>query len=147
MKWTYEFKVNASVESIYRSALTADRWFTFDKRYRGLESADESWPQVLSTIVIRLAVLGPLTVRLRQTVVEHEHGRLLRIHEEALAGLWIDDFQLRLEGGAQGARATITTEATSRKILLRPLVPLISWVLNWLTVPQSVRNFKAMVER
>jgi hypothetical protein len=146
MKWTYRLQLDASVDAIYREALASERWFAFDRRYRGLESVGGEWPEVGSTVRIRLAALGPWTVLLKQTVAEHEHGRLLRIHEEALSGLWIDNFELRLEDATQGAQMTITTNATSRNALLRPLVPLVSWILNWLTVPSSLKRFKATVE-
>ncbi len=145
MRWTHRFRVNAPVERIYEIGLSPDKWFTFFRAYRGLVSADPNWPEEGSTIAIRYAVLGPWTVQLKQTIVEHEHGRRLRMCEEALSGLWIDypEFEFDPEDGA--TNVTITVDPTSKLLLGRLLILLIFWPFTVLT-PRAMKRFKAIVE-
>lgn len=146
MKWAHRFRIDAPVEAIYRSGLAPDKWFRFYRAYRGLVSADPNWPEEGSTIAVRYAVLGPWTVQVRQTVVEHERGRRLRMHEEALSGWWIDrpEFQFEPENGA--TRVTITVDPTSNALPGRLLLVPILWVSGALITPKAMRRFKLMVE-
>ncbi len=145
MKWTHRFRVDAPVEAIYKAGLAPDNWFTFFRAYRGLESVDPNWPEEGSTIIVRFAVLGPWTVQLKQTIVEHERGRRLRMYEEALSGLWIDhpEFEFAPEDGA--TNVTLTVNPTSKVLLARLLLPLIFWPFTMLT-PRAMKRFKALIE-
>lgn len=145
MKWTHRFRVDAPVEAIYEIGLAPDNWFTFFRAYRGLESVDSNWPEEGSTIVLRFAVLGPWTVRLKQTIVEHERGRRLLIYEEALSGLWIDHPQLEFEQENGATTVTLTVDPTSKVFLARLLFPLIFWPFAWLT-PLAMKRFKVLIE-
>ena len=145
MKWTHRFRINAPVEALYENGFAPDRWFSFYKAYRGLDSVDGRWPEEGSSIVVRYAVLGPWTVQVKQTVVEHQRGRLLRLREEALGGLWIDRiaFEFALEDGATAV--TLRLDPTSRWLWGRPLVLLV-WVLGVFMTPPAMQRFRAMVE-
>ena len=145
MKWTYRFRVDAPVERIYEVGFAPDKWFTFFKAYRRLESVDPNWPEEGSAIVVRFALLGPWTVQLKQTIVEHERGRCVRMYEEALSGLWIDrpEFEFDPEDGA--TNVTLTVDPTSKLLLGRLLILLIFWPFTLLT-PRAMKRFKAMVE-
>ena len=145
MKWTHRFRVNAPVERIYEIGLAPDNWFTFFRAYRGLESVDPNWPEEGSTIVLRFALLGPWTVQLKQTIVQHEHGRRLRMYEEALSGLWIDHPQLEFDPEDGATNVTLTVDPTSKVLLARILFPVIFWPFSWLT-PIAMKRFKAMIE-
>ncbi len=145
MKWTHRFRVNAPVERIYEIGLAPDNWFTFFRAYRGLESVDPNWPEEGSTIVLRFALLGPWTVQLKQTIVQHEHGRRLRMYEEALSGLWIDHPQLEFDPEDGATNVTLTVDPTSKVLLARLLFPVIFWPFSWLT-PIAMKRFKAMIE-
>ena len=79
MKWTHRFRINAPVEALYENGFAPDRWFTFYKAYRGLESVDDHWPEEGSSIVVRYALLGPWTVRMKQTAPEINHSIQLTI--------------------------------------------------------------------
>lgn len=146
MKWTHRFHINASIEALYENGFAPDRWFTFYKAYRGLVSVDDHWPEEGSSIVVRYAVLGPWTVQMKQTVVEHQRGRLLRLREEALGGFWIDRiaFEFTPENGA--TNITLRLDPTSRWLWGMPLVLLI-WVLGAFMTPPAMQRFRAMVER
>ena len=145
MKWTYHLQVDAPIDAICQVGFAPDRWFTFFKAYRGLESVAPNWLDPGSSIVFRFAVIGPWTVRVKQTVVEHERGRRLRIHEEALSGLWIDDveFSFQPEDGVTAVK--ITGNQTSRLLPARLLI-LLMYPLNWLSTPRAMKRFKAIVE-
>lgn len=145
MKWTHRFRINAPVEALYESGFAPDRWFSFYKAYRGLISVDDHWPEEGSSIVVRYALLGPWTVQVKQTVVEHQRGRLLRLREEALDGLWIDRiaFEFAPENGATAV--TLRLDPTSRWLWGRPLVLLV-WVLGAFMTPSAMKRFRAMVE-
>lgn len=145
MKWTHRFRVNAPVERIYEIGLAPDNWFTFFRAYRGLESVDPNWPEEGSTIVLRFALLGPWTVQLKQTIVQHEHGWRLRMYEEALSGLWIDHPQLEFDPEDGATNVTLTVDPTSKVLLARLLFPVIFWPFSWLT-PIAMKRFKAMIE-
>ncbi len=145
MKWTHRFRVNAPVERIYEIGLAPDNWFTFFRAYRGLESVDPNWPEEGSAIVVRFALLGPWTVQLKQTIVQHEHGRRLRMYEEALSGLWIDHPQFEFDPEDGATNVTLTVDPTSKVLLARLLFPVIFWPFSWLT-PLAMRRFKAMIE-
>ncbi len=84
-------------------------------------------------------------MQLKQTIVEHERGRRLRMYEEALSGLWIDHplFEFDPEDGA--TNVTLTVDPTSKILLARLLLPLIFWPFTWLT-PRAMKRFKAMIE-
>jgi len=145
VKWTHRFRIDAPVNRIYEVGLAPDNWFTFFRAYRGLESVDPNWPEEGSTIVVRYAVLGPWTVRLKQTVVEHEHGRRLRMYEEALSGLWIDHPEFEFDPQDGATNVSITVDPTSKLLLGRLLILLIFWPFTVLT-PRAMKRFKAMVE-
>jgi hypothetical protein len=115
MTWTHRFRIRAPVEAIYDVAFAPERWFSFFSAYRGLDHVDPSWPDVGSTIVVRYALLGPWTMRLRQTVVEHERGRRLALHEEALAGLWVDRPAFSFEPD-DGATVHVITPRAMRRL-------------------------------
>ncbi len=145
MKWTHRFRINAPVEALYENGFAPDRWFSFYKAYRGLISVDDHWPEEGSSIVVRYALLGPWTVQVKQTVVEHQRGRLLRLREEALDGLWIDRiaFEFTPEDGATDV--TLRLDPTSRWLWGRHLVLLV-WVLGAFMTPSAMKRFRAMVE-
>ncbi len=145
MKWSHRFRVDAPIDAIYALGLAPDRWFSFFDAYRGLESVDPNWPEEGSTIVVRYAILGPWTMKLKQTVTKHEHGRRLRMHEEALSGLWIDrpEFVFEPEDGATSV--TLTVDPTSRWLVGRVLVWLIAWPFRLIT-PRAMQRFRAMIE-
>ncbi len=145
MKWTHRFRVDAPVEDIYEVGLAPDNWFTFFRAYRGLESVDPNWPEEGSTIIIRYAVLGPWTVQMKQTVVEHQHGRRLRMYEEALSGLWIDHPEFEFDPDDGATNVTITVDPTSKLLLGRLLIFLLFWPFTVLT-PRAMKRFKAMIE-
>ena len=50
----------------------------------------DSWRREGTPIVVRYRLLGPWTMRLRQTVTTHVWGWFLQLYEEARGGLWID---------------------------------------------------------
>ena len=145
MKWTHRFRIDAPVEVIYEVGFAPDRWFSFYGAYRGLESVDPNWPQQGSTITIRYAVFGPWTIKLKQTVVEHERGRRIRMYEEALSGLWIDRPEFRFEPEDGATSVTLTVDPTSKVLLGRLLILLISLPFTVLT-PRAMKRFRAMIE-
>ena len=113
--------------------------------YRGVESVSGNWPDVDSSIVMRYG-WGPLRLRLHQTVVSHQPGQRVRIHEEVCRGLWMDDLEVEMREAADGTEVTLTTDQRSRFVPLKPLA-LLRWLLNWLDIPPAIRRFKAMVEQ
>ena len=145
MKWTYRLRVDAPIDAIYQAGFAPDKWFTFFKTYRGLESVDPNWLEPGSSIIFRFAVFGPWTVRVKQTVVEHQRGRRLRIHEEALSGLWIDDVEFSFQPKEGATTVQITGNQTSKFLPARSLIFLM-YPLNWLSTPRAMKRFKAMVE-
>ena len=82
---------------------------------------------------------------LKQTVTEHERGHHLRMHEEALSGLWIDrpEFVFEPENGATSV--TLTVDPTSRWLVGRVLVWLIAQPFRLIT-PRAMQRFRAMIE-
>lgn len=145
MKWSYQFWVDAPVEAIYEAGFAPERWFTFFKTYRGLESVDARWPQEGSSIEFRFAVVGPWTVRVKQTVIKHDRGRRLFLHEEALSGLWIDDVDFSFQVKDGGTMLFIRGNQTSNFLPAR-LVVMLMYPLNWLSTPRAMRRFKTMIE-
>jgi hypothetical protein len=145
MKWSYQFWVDAPVETIYEAGFAPERWFTFFKTYRGLESVDPNWLEPGSSIAFRFAVAGPWTVLVKQTVVEHERGRRIRLHEEALSGLYVDDVEFSFQSEDGVTAVTITGQQTSNILLGRVLVFLM-YPLNWLSTPRAMRRLKTMIE-
>ena len=147
MGWTHQFRVNADVEDIYSRGLAADRWFTFYPAYRGIETVDEDWPQQGSTIVLRYRLAGPLTMRLRQTVVQHEQGVSIEWDEQSLGGFWMDRPRFDFEANEDGSTmVTLTVRPTSRFLAARPLIWLISLLFTKLT-PKAMKTFAASIER
>jgi hypothetical protein len=146
MKWKYVLHIDAPVDRIYR-LVAPDRWMSFylPGLYRGLEHVDANWPQAGSSIVLRYAI-GPVPFRIRQTIVEHERGRYVRIHEEVLKGIWVDNDEIFLRSERDGAQSvTVVSDQTSPLLLLRWLAP-IRWCLNWLDLAPALKRFKAMAE-
>ena len=145
MKWTHQFRVDAPVEAIYEHGFAPDKWFTFFGAYRGLESVDPNWPEEGASIMVRYAVLGPWTVQMKQTVVEHERGHHIRMYEEALSGLWIDHPEFEFDPQDGATDVTLTVNPTSKALLGRILIFLIFWPFTLIT-PRAMKRFKAMVE-
>jgi hypothetical protein len=145
MKWTYRFHVDSPPEAFYAHALTPETWFSYFKAYRGLEFVDPTWPEVGSSIGVRYALVGPITVQVKHTVREHERGRRILLHEEALSGLWIDRPEISLGPRDGGTDVTVKLDQTSRWLPARPLVFLI-WCTNGLVAPPAMRRLKAAAE-
>ena len=145
MKWRYRFQVNAPAETLYEVAFVPERWFTFFKAYRGLESVDSNWPEEGSSIVFRYQVVALWVVSIKHTIVENQRGRSLRVHEEALSGLWIDNFRISFDPEDGATNVTLVTNQTSNS-LWAGLFVLLAWPLNYLIAPPAMRRLKAIVE-
>lgn len=145
MRWHHSFPIAATPDDVYRFGFAADRWFTFYPGYQGVEAVDADWPAEGSSLVVRFGMAGPLAVRLRQRVVRHDHGRLIRMHEEAMGGFWVDRPEFRLEPRGDGTRVQLTVDPTSRFLLARPLIFAIALPFMLIT-PRAMRRFAAMIE-
>jgi hypothetical protein len=145
MRWTYRFRIQAPLDTIYQVGFAPDKWFTFYPGYRGRESVDTDWPAEGSSILIRYAILGPWSLRLKQTIVEHEQGHRLRMHEEALSGWWIDTPEFTFEPQGDSTEVTLSVDPTSKWLLGRVLIWLIFWPFTLIT-PRAMKRFKAMIE-
>ena len=144
MKSTHRFQVKASVETVYKSVISADRWLSFVPGYQGLESADPNWPNEGSSLVVRFG-FGPWMPRFKVTVVEHERGHRFITHEEAFGGLYTDDVAFIFEGKNETNRITAIRELGSKSLLIRILL-LLLFPLRWVTAYYFIRRVKAMVE-
>jgi len=82
---------------------------------------------------------------MKQTVVDHQHGRRLRMYEEALSGLWIDHPEFKFDPDDGATNVTITVDPTSKLLLGRLLIFLLFWPFTVLT-PRAMKRFKAMIE-
>ena len=134
MKSTLRFRVEAPVEAIYAKAFAPDKWMRFFKGYRALESVDPNWPEQGSSIT-----------QMKQTIVDHEHGRRLRIHEELLSGWWIDDIEMRFDSENGVTNVTVISNPTSKILLVKPLL-LLMWPFGVLMTRSAMKRFKAMIE-
>lgn len=146
MRWKYVLQTDASLSNIYRAA-APDTWMSFylPRLFKGLVRVDESWPDVGSSIVLRYG-LGPLAINIKQTVTEHQPGRHIRLHEEVLHGLWIDDNDIRFNSQPDGHKIiTFISDQTSTFLPLRWLGPL-RWCLNWLDLPPALQRLKEIIE-
>jgi hypothetical protein len=144
LKWSHHFGVNASVDAIYEKGFSPQHWFSFFKQYRGLQSIDGNWPEEGSSVVVRFA-LGPWTVAVRNTIVEHERGKRLHLREEALAGLWIDRVEFILQPRESGMDITLTTHPTTQRWWAWPGVLLV-WLWGARETPRAMQRFKSLVE-
>ncbi len=145
--WTHRFRVDAGVDEIYERGLAADRWFAFYPAYRGIDAVDDNWPQTGSTIVLRYSLAGPLTMRLRQTVVRHEREVFIEWDEQGLGGFWMDRPRFDFEANEDGSTmVTLTVRPTSRFLVARPLIWLISLPFAKLT-PKAMKTFAASIEQ
>ena len=144
MKYTYRFWIEAPVEAVYE-ILSPDRWLSFVPFYRGLESADPSWPEEGSSIVVRFGLV-PLTAPIKVTVVEHEPGRRFRPHEEALSGLYVDKVDVTFEAENGVTKVTLMRDVTSKFAPIRLLLLLLFPTSRWLTPRLLNRRIKAMIE-
>ena len=145
MKSTLRFRVEAPVEAIYAEAFAPDKWMRFFKGYRALESVDPNWPEQGSSITLRYAVVGPWVAQMKHTIVDHEHGRSLRIHEELLSGWWIDDIEMRFDSENGVTNVTVISNPTSKILLVKPLL-LLMWPFGVLMTRSAMKRFKAMIE-
>ena len=145
MKSTCRFRVEAPVEAIYAEVFAPDKWMRFFKGYRALESADPSWPDQGSSITLRYAVVGPWVTQMKQTIVDHEHGRSLRIHEELFSGWWIDDIEMRFDRENGVTNVTVISNPTSKFLLMKPLL-LLMWPFGVVMTRSAMKRFKAMIE-
>ncbi len=141
----YRFRVEAPVEAIYAVGFAPDKWFTFFRGYRGLESVDPNWPKQDSSIVIRLG-FGPWTVKVKQSIVAHERGRRLRIHEETRPSLWTDDVEFRFDPENGATNVTVINNVRVNFLLLRLLVFLLRTLVGERWAEQGFKRFKAMIE-
>ncbi len=146
MIWSHTFTVRAPVDRIYRYGLSPERWFTFYPAYAGLAGVEGDWPEVGSVIYVRYRLVGPLTMILRQEVVDHEWGRYLELDERGLRDFWVDhprfEFTERSDGSTD---VTLTVRPDSGRWWGKPLVWLISQPFRRLT-PKAMQAFAAMVE-
>ena len=126
------------MEAIYAEGFAPDKWFRFFTAYRGLESVDPNWPEQGSSVTLRYAVVGPWVAQMKHTIVDHEHGRSLRIHEELLSGWWIDP-----ENGV--TNVTVISNPTSKIFLVKPLL-LLFWPFGVLMTRLAMKRFKALIE-
>jgi len=144
MKSTHQFKVKASIETIYNNVLSAEGWPSFAPGYQGLESADPNWPDEGSSIIFRVG-FGPWSAPFKATVVQHEYELRFLTREEAFSGLLIDNAGLTFQAEDGTTKITLIRDVTSRSILLRSLL-LLMYPLRWVTAHYAKRKIKAMVE-
>ena len=143
MKSIHQFQVKASIETIYNNVLSAERWLSFVPGYQGLESADSNWPNEGASITVRYTGLK----RIKTTVVEHEHRRRFRTHEEALSGRFIDNVELAFQEKDGATVLTLVNDTTIRPILLMTLLlPLRRMIMELVLFPHVKKRIKAMVE-
>jgi len=120
---------------------------SFYPAYRGVVSADGHWPDIGSTIVLRYRLAGPVTMRLHQTVVQHDRGVSIEWEERGLGGFWIDHPRFDFDPSDDGSTiVTLTVKPTSRFLIARPLVWLISLPFTKLTA-KAMKAFAASIER
>ena len=146
MKYTYRFRVEAPVETVYEVLSASDRWLSFVPFYRRLESADPSWPEEGSSIVVRFG-LGPLTAPINVTVVEHEAGRRFCPHEDAYSGLYIDKVDVTFEGENGVTNVTLIRDLRSKFAPIRLLMLLLFPISRWLMPRLVIRRVNAIIER
>lgn len=146
MKYTYRFRVEAPVEAVYEILSASDRWLSFVPFYRRLESADPSWPEEGSSIVVRFG-LGPLTAPINVTVVEHEPGSRFCPHEDAYSGLYIDKVDVTFEGENGVTNVTMIRDLRSKSAPIRLLILLAFPISRWLMPRLVIPRVKAMIER
>ncbi|MCH7699729.1 MAG: SRPBCC family protein [Chloroflexi bacterium] len=146
MKYTYRFRVEAPVEAIYQSVLSAERWLSFVPGYQGLESGDPNWPNTGSSIVVRFRY-GFWAFRFEDTVIDHEYGSRFHPYEEGLGGAYIDDVELLLQEEDGTTKVTLIRDVKARSILVWIFLVLISPISRWITPLIVKRRIKAMVER
>lgn len=146
MNWSYRFRIDTSVEAIYEYGFAPERWFSFYLGYRGIERVDGDWPAEDSRVILRYSLLGVWPIGVRQSVVEHELCQRIRLHEEALAGVWVDRPEFTFEGEQDTTVVTLTVNPTSRFLLLRPLVFVAALLFTRVT-PRAMQRFKEQIER
>ena len=91
-------------------------------------------------------MVGPWVTQMKQTIVDHEHGRSLRIHEELLSGWYIDDIEFRFDSENGVTNVTVISNPTSKILLVKPLL-LMMWPFGVLMTRLAMKRFKAMIER
>lgn len=145
MVWTYTFRVEATVDRFYEQVFDPQRWFSFDPGYRGLDEADDHWPDVGSTIVVRYSVFPGTALRLRQRVVAHTQGVEIEMDEEALGGLWQDHPRISFEPEGEATNVTLTVDSTSRFRAARPVIALMGRGFDRM-VPKLTRAMADLAE-
>ncbi len=146
MKYTYRFRVEAPVEAVYEVLSASDRWLSFVPFYRRLESADPSWPEEGSTIVVRFG-LGRWTAPIKVTVVEHVPGRRFCAHEDAYSGLYIDKVDVTFERENGVTNLTLIRDLRSKFAPIRLLMLLLFPISRWLMPRLVIRRVKAIIVR
>lgn len=146
MKWSYTVRIDASMEAIYEYGFAPEHWFSFYPGFRWISRAAGDWPDEGSTVILHYSLLGTVTIQVRQTVVEHDHGRRIQLYEEALGGLWVDHPEFTFETEQNTTRVTITVDPTSKFLLARPLVFAVALLFARVT-PRAMEGFKKQVEQ
>ena len=142
MKSTHRFQVKAPIESVYK-VLSAEKWLSFVPGYQGLESAEPNWPNEGASITVRYKMLK----RIKVTVVEHEHRRRFRTHEEALSGRFIDNVDITFQEKDGTTVLTFVNDTTIRPVLLGILLyPLRRIIMQLVLFPLVKKRIKSMTE-
>jgi hypothetical protein len=145
MKWHSRTRIEAPVAVVEEQLFAPKMWMTYFRAYRGLAWVDRNWPEQGSSIITRYSVLGPIQVAVKHTIVEREHGHRVRLREEALSGVWIDNVEWLLGTEDNATDLTITTDQTSNFLPVRPLIMAL-WPLNYLVSLRAIRRLKAVIE-
>ena len=82
---------------------------------------------------------------MKHTIVDHEHGRSLRIYEELLSGWWIDDIEFRFDSEDGVTNVTVISNPTSKILPVKPL-SLLFWPFGVLMTRLAMKRFKAVIE-
>ena len=145
MKSTHSFEVKASIETIYKNAISAERWLTFVPGSQHV-SGDPNWPDEGSSIVVRFG-FGPWSSPNTVTVVKHEYGRRFITHEDMGPGRFTDDVSLTFQEEDGTTLITFVNDSMFKsRILSLLMLPLRRIIMELFLFPLVKKRIKALVE-